>query len=73
MGTGSVPQVSAWQPGDGSGNGDADDNYGGLAEGEGVQGGAAEGDVDAAPPPTTGRKKKGKQKQTLFTLGALPN
>ncbi|KAF5334514.1 hypothetical protein D9611_013777 [Ephemerocybe angulata] len=60
LGTTNAPQGSAW-----SGEG-----TGGSNEGSGVDG---EGEAQAAPPAGGKSKKKGKQKQTLFTLGTFPN
>jgi hypothetical protein len=60
LGAQSAPQVSAWEAGGGS-NTVGDGNEGVVEEG---------GDGEAAPV-QTGKKKKQKQKQTLFTLGAF--
>lgn len=63
--------MTAWAGGGGGGGGDGNPNtnaFGGdsvaasgVIDGEGVQAG-----------PKGGRKGKGKQKQTLFTLGSFP-
>ena len=66
LGGSSAPAVAAWGGGGGGGNSNADTPGGDSVaavegSGEGVQTG-----------PKAGKKGKGKQKQTLFTLGSFP-
>ena len=66
LGTTTGPVVSAWQPNTAMGDGN------GQVEDQGEAGeGPVSGDTKAASQ-TKGKKGKGKQKQTLFTMGSFP-
>jgi hypothetical protein len=58
----SSPAVSAWQPGSGGGDWDQ----------IGVNDVGGEGDTEEGGAGKKGKRVKGKQKQTLFTLGSFP-
>ncbi|KAJ3570225.1 hypothetical protein NP233_g4545 [Leucocoprinus birnbaumii] len=62
-----APSVSAWQPGSGGAEGGNGENGVGVAEG-----GEGEGEEGTGGKKGKKGKGKGKQKQTLFTLGSFP-
>lgn len=67
-----APAVSAWQPG-GTGSANMSGDVRPRAENGGdAGGGAMEGDAEEGTSGKKGKKGKGKQKQTLFTLGSFP-